>query len=257
MWAWLKMLLRVPTGISCFLGTMAVSTAFSERRTNLTWLPFWVVSTNPAASSRRLTSRKGRGLSRPNLDLNGPDFGRPRSLWRLEMELQRLFQIGERFLFGFSLTGDVNFEALRDVPVSFAPNRCGKWTFHDRILAQYILLIQLVMWLADWESWGPEARPMRRPAARRCVGFGSRRECSKGGSRPDESSITIELPNPKPFASLVRPAGHRTSQAATVSCWCTGWTNPARMDCIRSPRRMPMTFAAMISNDAYNGARLV
>jgi len=145
MWAWLKMLLRVPTGISCSLGTIAVSTAVSERCTNLTWLPFWVVSTNPAPSSRRLTSRKSRGFSRPNLDLNGSDFGRPGSLRRLEMELQRLFQIGQRSLFGCALAGYINFEPLRDVPVSLAPDGCRKWTFHDCILAQDIVPIQFRM----------------------------------------------------------------------------------------------------------------
>ena len=87
------MLRRVPTGISCFFGTMAVSTATSERRTNLTWLPFWVVSTNPTDSRRRLTSRNGNALSRPNLDLYGANFRRPRSLRRLEVEFQGLFQI--------------------------------------------------------------------------------------------------------------------------------------------------------------------
>jgi hypothetical protein len=52
------MLRNVPTGTSGFFGTMAVSTTFPERRTNLTWLPFWLVSTKPPASSR------------PNFDLD-------------------------------------------------------------------------------------------------------------------------------------------------------------------------------------------
>src|SRR5438445_5598013 len=69
------MLRRVPTGISLFFGTIAVSTVSSSLRTNLTWLPFWLASTKPAASSRRLTSRKGWGLSRPNLDLDGANPG--------------------------------------------------------------------------------------------------------------------------------------------------------------------------------------
>ena len=130
------MLRNVPTGISCFRGTMAVSTVAPERRTNLTWLPFWVVSTKPADSSRRLTSRKGWGLGRANLDLDHPDSRRPRRLRRFEVKFQCFLQVGERLFFGFALTGDVNFQALRDVPVSFAPNRCGKWSFHDCILAQ-------------------------------------------------------------------------------------------------------------------------
>ena len=52
------------------------------------------------------------------------------------MKFHCFLQVGERLFFGFALTGDVNFQALRDVPVSFAPNRCGKWSFHDCILAQ-------------------------------------------------------------------------------------------------------------------------
>ena len=131
MWAWLRMLRNVPTGISCFLGTMAVSTIPPERRTNLTWLPFWVVSTKAADSSRRLTSRKDWGLSRANLDLDHSHFRRPRRLWRFEVKFQCFFQVGERLLFGLALAGNIDFQALGNVPVSLAPNGCGKWSFHD------------------------------------------------------------------------------------------------------------------------------
>lgn len=47
---------------------------------------FWLASTKPTDSSRRLTSRKGCGLSRPNLHLDHTDLGRPRSLRRFEMQ---------------------------------------------------------------------------------------------------------------------------------------------------------------------------
>jgi hypothetical protein len=113
-----------------------MSVAAPTWRTNLTWLPFCVVSTKPAASRRRLTSRNGRGLSRPNLDLDCSDLGWPSRVRRLEVELQRFFQIGERFFFGFALAGNIDFKALRDIPVAFAPNRCREWTFHKVILAQ-------------------------------------------------------------------------------------------------------------------------
>jgi len=73
------------------------------------------------------------------------------------MELQRLFQIGQRLLFGCALAGDINFEALRDVPISFAPDGCRKWTFHDCILAQDIVPIQLRM-----------RRPAFRPGGLAC-----------------------------------------------------------------------------------------
>ena len=55
---------------------------------------------------------------------------------RFEVELQSFLQVVEGFFFGFASAGDVNFQAVRDVPISFAPNRCSKWPFHDSILAQ-------------------------------------------------------------------------------------------------------------------------
>lgn len=49
----------------------------------------------------------------------------------LEVELQILFQIRERFLFGLALTGDVDLEAPRHIPVAFAPHGCGNGRFID------------------------------------------------------------------------------------------------------------------------------
>src|ERR1035441_5883917 len=103
MWAWLRILRNVPTGTSGFLGTMAVSTTFPASRTNLTWLPFWLVSTKPPASSRRLISRKDWGLSRPNLDLDHANSRRPRCLRRFEVQFQRFLQIGKSLFLGFAL----------------------------------------------------------------------------------------------------------------------------------------------------------
>src|ERR1035437_7690738 len=136
MWAWLRMLCRVPTGISGFLGTMAVSTTSPERRTNLTWLPFWLVSTKPAASRRRLTSRKGLGLSRPNLDLDQTDLRRPCCLRRFEVQFNRFLEVGKGLFLGVALAGDVEFEALGDIPPPLAPNGSRKWSLHDLIVSQ-------------------------------------------------------------------------------------------------------------------------
>src|ERR1035437_303151 len=130
------MLRSVPTGTSDFFGTMTVSTVSSDRRTNLTWLPFWLASTNPAASSRRLTSRKGCGLSRPNLNLYGAnDWGTRGPRW-FEVQLQRLLQVGESLCFALTLAGDIDFEALRNIPLSFAPDGRGERLLHDNILSQ-------------------------------------------------------------------------------------------------------------------------
>lgn len=63
-------------------------------RTNFTWLPFWLASTKPAASSRRFISRKGSGLSRANLNLDRANLWYSGGPWGLKMEFQRFFQIG-------------------------------------------------------------------------------------------------------------------------------------------------------------------
>src|SRR5208283_1891153 len=117
MWAWLRMLRNVPTGTSYFFGTMAVSTTSPERRTNLTWLPFWLAWTKPTASSRRLISRKDWGLSRPNLDLDHADIGRTCCLRRLKVQFQRFPQVGKSLFLGLALAGDVEFQALGDIPL--------------------------------------------------------------------------------------------------------------------------------------------
>jgi hypothetical protein len=53
-----------------------------------------------------------------------------------EVKLQRFLQVGEGLFFGLALAGDVDLEALRNVPVPFAPNCSGKRSFHEHILAQ-------------------------------------------------------------------------------------------------------------------------
>ena len=130
------MLRKVPTGISLFLGTMAVSTVWPSRRTNLTWLPLWLASTNPAASSRRLISRKGSGLSRPNLDLDHTNLRRARGLRRFEVQFQRFLQVTQSLFFAFALTGHIDFETLRDIPVPFTPYGRGERSLHVLILSQ-------------------------------------------------------------------------------------------------------------------------
>src|SRR5271169_4502334 len=133
------MLRSVPTGMSAFLGTMVVSMISPERRTNLTWLPFWLASTKPASWSRRRTSRKGRGLSRPKLDLNDTDLWWPRRLRRFEVQFQRFLQVGKSLFLGFALAGDIELQALGDVPLPLAPNCRGEWSLHDFIVPQAVV----------------------------------------------------------------------------------------------------------------------
>jgi len=130
------MLRSVPIGISDFLGTITVSTTSPSLRTNFTWLPFCVDSMKPTDSSRRFTSRKVNGLSCPNLDLDGANPGWTRGPWRFEVQFESLFQVFKRFFFSGALTGYVEFEALRDVPLALAPDGRGKRSHHFLILSQ-------------------------------------------------------------------------------------------------------------------------
>lgn len=107
-----------------------VSTVWPERRTNFTWLPFWLVSTNPAASRRRLISRNGCGLSRANFDLYNPHFGWPSRSGGFKVKLQCFFEVLNNFLLGRALAGNVNLKALRNKPVALTPNPSRKWSLH-------------------------------------------------------------------------------------------------------------------------------
>ena len=57
---------------------------------------------------------------------------------RFEVKLQRFLQVGESFFFGRTLTGDIDLEALGNIPVTFAPNGSSKRSLHDHILAQKV-----------------------------------------------------------------------------------------------------------------------
>jgi hypothetical protein len=46
------------------------------------------------------------------------------------MELQCFLQVRDSLLLGLALTGDIGFEALRDIPISFSPDGCGEWSIH-------------------------------------------------------------------------------------------------------------------------------
>ena len=40
------------------------------------------------------------------------------------MQFQSLTEVGERFVLGLSLAGDIDIETLRDEPVALSPNCC-------------------------------------------------------------------------------------------------------------------------------------
>jgi hypothetical protein len=83
-----------------------------------------------------LTSRKGSGLSRPNLDLDHANVGLPGRLRWFEVQFKRLLEVGKSFFFGFALAGNVEFQALRDVPFALTPNSSREWSLHISIISQ-------------------------------------------------------------------------------------------------------------------------
>ena len=116
--------------------SIAVSTVSPTRRTNFTWLPFRLISAKPARSNRRLISRKGSGLSRPNVNLDDPYRRWACGQRWLEVQFQRLFEVRQRFLFGLALAGNVYLKALGNEPVTFPPDRRGKRSLHRFIVPQ-------------------------------------------------------------------------------------------------------------------------
>jgi len=123
-------------GTSWRRGTITVSVRSGTARANFTWLPFWLTSSKPADSRRRLISRKPSGLSRPNLYLDLADYWRMGGNRRLEVQFQRLTQILDSLFFSSTLAGNIDIQALGNEPFSLAPDGSRKRTLHGTILAQ-------------------------------------------------------------------------------------------------------------------------
>jgi hypothetical protein len=56
-------------------------------------------------------------------------------LRRLEVKLQCFFQIGKSLFFALALAGDIDFEALRNIPVPFTPDGRSERSLHYHILS--------------------------------------------------------------------------------------------------------------------------
>ncbi len=50
-----------------------------------------------------------------------------------EVQLERFAEIGQGFLLGAALAGDIQIQALRNEPVALTPDSGGKWAFHIAI----------------------------------------------------------------------------------------------------------------------------
>lgn len=120
--AWRRMLRSVPVPSSWWRGTFAVLGPSSVCFRNLTWLPLLPTSTKPAASSRRFTSRYGRGLSGMDLDVDLAELRCSSCSRLLEMEFKRLTQIRKRLALAFALAGDISLETLCNEPVALTPD---------------------------------------------------------------------------------------------------------------------------------------
>ena len=88
------------------------------------------------ASSRRLTSRKGCGLSGPNLNLDRADLRRPCRLRRFEVQFNRFLEVGKSLVLRLALADDVEFDSLGNIPLSFAPDGRSERSLHYNILSQ-------------------------------------------------------------------------------------------------------------------------
>ena len=56
------------------------------------------------------------------------------------MQFNRLLEVGKGFFLGLALAGDVEFQALGDVPFPLTPNSSREWSLHDLIFSQARLL---------------------------------------------------------------------------------------------------------------------
>jgi hypothetical protein len=90
-----------------------------------------LTSRNPAASNFRLISRKGNGLSGIDVNSDRMKLRHDSCMWRVKVQFERFPQIIDRFIFGLTLTGDIDFEALCNVPITLSPDTRGKLQFHS------------------------------------------------------------------------------------------------------------------------------
>ena len=71
-------------------------------------------------------------------------FGRPRGLRRFEVQFKRVSQISQSFRFALALAGDVELQALRDVPLALPPNRRSEWSLHVLMVSPEGVLVAVI-----------------------------------------------------------------------------------------------------------------
>lgn len=55
---------------------------------------------------------------------------------RFEVQFNRFLEVGKSLFLGLPLAGDIEFEALGDIPLALTPNGSRKWSLHDLIVSQ-------------------------------------------------------------------------------------------------------------------------
>ena len=53
-----------------------------------------------------------------------------------EVQFQRFLQVGKSLFLGLALAGDVEFQALGDIPLPLTPNGRSERSLHDLIVSQ-------------------------------------------------------------------------------------------------------------------------
>ena len=83
---------------------------------------------------------------------------------RFEVQFNRFLEVGESLFLGLALAGDVEFQALGDIPLPLTPNGSREWTLHDLIVSQERALRTVPQIQNPIRSLPVPGRPWWRPA---------------------------------------------------------------------------------------------
>jgi len=82
-------------------------------------------------SSLRLTRETVAVSCSPNVHFDVSDVRDERRYRRSEVKFESIAEIIQRLIFGCALTGDINLNALSDVPITFLPDARAERLFHE------------------------------------------------------------------------------------------------------------------------------
>ena len=73
---------------------------------------------------------------------------------RFEVQFNRFLEVGKGLFLGLALAGEVELEALGDIPLPLAPNGSGKRSLHDLIVSQATVLRATARVGVHFDDWG-------------------------------------------------------------------------------------------------------